>query len=75
MCTAQSEQCESGCDRCWLRAKQDRIIALAEAKGISEDLVISYMHPGCPTIRELRPYLWPQWEAAIDSAISYLART
>jgi hypothetical protein len=59
-------------DRDRLRAKQDELIALAERAGYHEDLQISTEWPGSPTIRELRQILYPEFEDAINYAISYL---
>lgn len=56
-----------------LRDLQDKVIALAERLGYDQDLQTSAEYPGSPTIRQLRPRLWPQWEAAIRRAYSYLS--
>jgi len=60
-------------DRNRIRAKQDRIIELAAAKGLAFDLRIATRYAGSPTLQELRHTLWPKFEPALDSALAYLA--
>ena len=59
-------------DRDQLREKQDKLIKLCEARHLNEDLRISADYPESPTIRELRYWLYDEYETVIDDAISYL---
>ena len=64
----QGEMTNRGRDS--LRRKQDRLLAL-----IGKDFADTYPnlrisdHPGAPTLAQLKPMIWPEWEGAIDSAI------
>lgn len=55
-----------------LRQKQDRVLKLAEEKGVNRNLRISSAHPGSPCVWELAHCVYPEWEAAIDAALRYL---
>lgn len=55
-----------------VRAKQDKLIALVERRHLCEDLQISSYYAGSPTVRQLRSYVWPEWENAIEDTIAYL---
>ena len=55
-----------------IRAKQDKLLTLARAAGLDTSLRIMADEPGSPTLAQLEPYIWPQWEYAIDHALSYL---
>ena len=55
-----------------LREKQNRLLALAKAQNIPDSLQLSINYPGSPKLHELRDYLFPEYEAAIDSTIAYL---
>ena len=57
-----------------VREKQDRLLALARTMGIHDSLRVSTYWPGSPRLCELRDYIFPEFEAAIDSAISYLTK-
>lgn len=57
-----------------IRAKQDKLIALADKYGYDHSLQISAAYAGSPTISELVPYIWPNWEGVIDDAIGYMER-
>jgi len=55
-----------------IRTKQDKLIALAEQFHSPEDLPISSMQHGAPTIAQLRQCLYAEFEPSIDSAIAHL---
>jgi len=50
-------------DRRRIRADQDRLIALVEARGDDEQLPIT-TDAGAPTVRQLRLAIFPEWHAA-----------
>ena len=55
-----------------LRKKQDRLIELANIVGLPDSLQLGIYYPGSPQIHELRSYLFPEFEAAIDDAVAHL---
>jgi len=58
-------------DRDRIRAKQDRLLELAENR-YPDHFQISAMDAGSPTISQLRTGLHPSWESTIDNAIREL---
>ena len=59
-------------DRDRIRAKQDKLIALAINQNIDLELQISANHPGSPKLNQLIPCIHPEWESVIDWAIRYI---
>lgn len=57
-----------------LRILQDRLLELAESLRLDDDLRISSEFPGSPTLRELRPVLWPEWSTVIERVVDGLER-
>jgi len=57
-------------DRARIRAKQDRLVELAQCQHLHADLAITDQYRDAPTLRDLQQYLYPQYEALIDRIIS-----
>ena len=55
-----------------IRRKQDRLIRLAERRKIPDYYQASADFPGSPTIAQMRQYIYPEWESAIDAGIRAL---
>ncbi|KKM27816.1 hypothetical protein LCGC14_1570910 [marine sediment metagenome] len=53
-----------------IRAKQDRLLALA--KSSPREYRISADYPGSPTLEQLERYVFPEWETLVDRMIRYL---
>lgn len=65
---------QSDSERDELRLKQDFLIMLAvDNAGFPESYRITD-HAGAPTLSDLRAYIYPDWEHAIDQQIRELAR-
>lgn len=61
-------------DRQKLRSLQDRLVNLAERRGISDTTRISGDVPANMTLGNLRRFIFPRYEGAIRSAIQDLER-
>ena len=61
-------------DRDRVRSLQDRLISLAERRGISDITRISGSVPADMTVGNLRRFIFPRYEGAIKSAIQDLER-
>jgi len=57
-----------------MREKQNYLLDLAKSQKMCLDLRLSADYPGCPTLRELHHYIFPEWEEAINQAIQVLEK-
>lgn len=55
-----------------LRQKQDKLIQLAEKRQIPDYYQAHADFPGSPTLGQMRQYIYPEWEGAIDAGLRAL---
>lgn len=60
----------AGDERSRVNEKQNRVIAIAERRGLDLDTPISETQDGAPTVRQLQQNLYPNYEASLDAFLA-----
>ncbi len=58
-----------------IRAKQDRIIEIAEARNMPFDIPISEAQNNSPTVLQLHSQIWPEYLPSINSFLNTFDKT
>lgn len=69
---AEIAEAKTSDERTRIRQKQDAIIAAAESQGLPEDVPISTVQVGAPTIADLRKAIYPDFEPSLNAVAEFL---